>query len=92
GFKMFESLMWAIDDDIVHRIFKVQIQQQAPLPQQHLHAVTNRPEGEVSEDGNNNSKKNINKQGDSQAKLGRNDPCWCGSGKKFKKCHYPQLP
>jgi preprotein translocase subunit SecA len=24
-------------------------------------------------------------------KLGRNDPCWCGSGKKWKKCHYPQL-
>jgi preprotein translocase subunit SecA len=22
-----------------------------------------------------------------QQKLGRNDPCWCGSGKKFKKCH-----
>jgi hypothetical protein len=22
-----------------------------------------------------------------EAKLGRNDPCWCGSGKKFKKCH-----
>ncbi|MEK9208417.1 MAG: SEC-C metal-binding domain-containing protein, partial [Patescibacteria group bacterium] len=22
-------------------------------------------------------------------KLGRNDPCWCGSGKKYKKCHYP---
>jgi preprotein translocase subunit SecA len=20
-------------------------------------------------------------------KTGRNDPCWCGSGKKFKKCH-----
>ncbi|HEV2011890.1 MAG TPA: SEC-C metal-binding domain-containing protein, partial [Candidatus Limnocylindria bacterium] len=20
-------------------------------------------------------------------KLGRNDPCWCGSGKKYKKCH-----
>ena len=20
-------------------------------------------------------------------KLGRNDPCWCGSGKKFKRCH-----
>jgi preprotein translocase subunit SecA len=20
-------------------------------------------------------------------KLGRNDPCWCGSGLKFKKCH-----
>lgn len=22
------------------------------------------------------------------AHLGRNDPCWCGSGKKYKKCHY----
>ena len=22
-----------------------------------------------------------------EQKLGRNDPCWCGSGKKFKKCH-----
>jgi preprotein translocase subunit SecA len=22
-----------------------------------------------------------------QDKVGRNDPCWCGSGKKFKKCH-----
>jgi preprotein translocase subunit SecA len=20
-------------------------------------------------------------------KVGRNDPCWCGSGKKFKRCH-----
>ncbi|OGM12206.1 preprotein translocase subunit SecA [Candidatus Woesebacteria bacterium RBG_16_39_8b] len=24
-------------------------------------------------------------------KIGRNDPCWCGSGKKWKRCHYPQL-
>ena len=24
---------------------------------------------------------------DENEKLGRNDPCWCGSGKKFKKCH-----
>ena len=23
----------------------------------------------------------------SQIKLGRNDPCWCGSGKKYKNCH-----
>ena len=22
-------------------------------------------------------------------KLGRNAPCWCGSGKKYKKCHLP---
>ncbi|MBV9167206.1 MAG: preprotein translocase subunit SecA [Solirubrobacterales bacterium] len=24
---------------------------------------------------------------DHEHQLGRNDPCWCGSGKKFKKCH-----
>ena len=22
-----------------------------------------------------------------RSKLGRNDPCWCGSGKKYKLCH-----
>jgi preprotein translocase subunit SecA len=27
--------------------------------------------------------------GPQKPKLGRNDPCWCGSGKKYKKCHYP---
>jgi preprotein translocase subunit SecA len=24
---------------------------------------------------------------DEAEQIGRNDPCWCGSGKKFKKCH-----
>ncbi len=24
---------------------------------------------------------------DERENIGRNDPCWCGSGKKFKKCH-----
>jgi preprotein translocase subunit SecA len=24
---------------------------------------------------------------DEKDQIGRNDPCWCGSGKKFKKCH-----
>jgi len=23
--------------------------------------------------------------------ISRNDPCWCGSGKKWKKCHYPRV-
>ena len=25
-----------------------------------------------------------------EQKVGRNDPCWCGSGKKYKKCHYAE--
>ena len=27
---------------------------------------------------------------ESPRKIGRNDPCWCGSGKKYKKCHMAQ--
>jgi len=27
--------------------------------------------------------------GQNQNKPNRNDPCWCGSGKKYKRCHYP---
>src|SRR3989344_6759520 len=26
------------------------------------------------------------------AMMQRNDPCWCGSGLKWKKCHYPHVP
>ena len=25
-----------------------------------------------------------------QVRPGRNEPCWCGSGKKYKKCHEPE--
>lgn len=25
-----------------------------------------------------------------EVELGRNDPCWCGSGKKYKRCHFAQ--
>jgi preprotein translocase subunit SecA len=27
---------------------------------------------------------------DENQQIGRNDPCWCGSGKKYKKCHLLQ--
>ena len=29
---------------------------------------------------------------DEHDKIGRNDPCWCGSGKKYKKCHGAMRP
>jgi methionyl aminopeptidase len=34
--------------------------------------------------------KNIMENRATIKKLGRNDPCWCGSGKKYKKCHMEQ--
>jgi uncharacterized protein YecA (UPF0149 family) len=30
----------------------------------------------------------FNRPPQSAMNLGRNEPCWCGSGKKYKKCHY----
>ncbi|HVF69936.1 MAG TPA: preprotein translocase subunit SecA [Xanthomonadales bacterium] len=109
GYRMFEQLMAGIDDDIVHRIYKIQVQGQ----QQHTHddgsihdgpghqavspqqvtpqlkkpknIITNTPASEISED---TSKPKTAK---AAAKLSRNDPCWCRSGKKWKKCHYPNL-
>lgn len=127
AYRMFEQLMYSIDDEIVHRIYKVQIQPSGtnpphgspghvhsteththsdgsvhsgpPHPEQPVQAaapavplanslkkkmVTNTPESEVSETAPQPVK--------AVAKLSRNDPCWCGSGKKWKKCHYPNLP
>ena len=122
AFRMFEQLFFAIDDEIVHRIYKIHVDHARPdaadsdqhmnLPksQQHTHIHVNTPESEVSNDTKEASKTqtmadrkvttvktNISASGDvantvtesSKKKLGRNDPCWCGSGKKWKKCHYP---
>ncbi len=79
AFKLFEKLIGRIDDEIVHRIYKIQIQ---PANQPIQNIQENTPAQEVS----TNSKKQPKK---TDKKPGRNDPCWCGSGKKYKKCHYP---
>ncbi|OGH05756.1 MAG: preprotein translocase subunit SecA [Candidatus Levybacteria bacterium RBG_16_35_11] len=90
AFKMFEQLMSGIDDQIVHRIFKIQVQQQPPPqpPEQTKHAMTNAPQGEVSSTATSSSQTG-NESISTKKKLGRNDPCWCQSGKKYKRCHYP---
>lgn len=85
AFTMFEQLINAIDDEIVHRIYKIQVQQQPPAenPLNKL-GVTEKAAG-----GNLNAEVSPQEKRQAQKKLGRNDPCWCGSGKKYKKCHWP---
>lgn len=90
---MFERLLDAINDGIVHRAYKINIQ---AVPQDETlnqlegrkDIQVNAPASEVSESNTRQPKRK--EDGDNKKKLGRNDPCWCGSGKKFKKCHYPQ--
>jgi preprotein translocase subunit SecA len=85
AYGMFEKLIDTVDDEIVHRIYKIQVQQApaAAVPHQHVHAqAAGSGSSQVSQPKTvviNKDKKN----------LGRNDPCWCGSGKKYKKCHWP---
>jgi len=85
AFNMFEKLIAQIDYQVIHRIFKVQISkepQSIPKPQK----IITTPAGETSSE-NEKSVKQVIKDKD---RIGRNDPCWCGSGKKWKRCHYPQ--
>ncbi len=88
AFSLFEKLMANIDYELIHRLFKVQIQPVETVISQSISQGTQvRQTVEIS-GGNvaSNTSPVVRKR------LGRNDPCWCGSGKKFKKCHYPQLP
>ncbi len=91
AYRMFEKLIAAIDDEVVHRIYKIQVQSPAGPMQQHQHMQTN--EAEIEQGAAAPRESMVRTQNSKDAKqsngrkLGRNDPCWCGSGKKFKKCH-----
>lgn len=89
AFNMFEKLVAAIDYEIVHRLFKVQVISAADATklQEQQKMVTNAAQIENIEGGVQEEKKEIKKVAQSAKKLGRNDPCWCGSGKKYKHCH-----
>jgi preprotein translocase subunit SecA len=82
SFAMFESLLARIDSTIAHRVFRVQVN--APQPAQR-HTI------ETSTINTNNTGLPSEAKLPAKAKLGRNDPCFCGSGKKWKTCHYPKL-
>ncbi len=73
GFEMFQAMVRSIQEDIIKYLFKFQIKS-APKRSQAVHQVS----------GNQGS--SLNKGPATGKKVGRNDPCPCGSGKKYKKC------
>jgi preprotein translocase subunit SecA len=44
-------------------------------------------QGEKNYNDGNNDTKVLSAVGSNNRKLGRNEPCYCNSGKKYKKCH-----
>jgi preprotein translocase subunit SecA len=75
GFEMFEALLQNIDYDVARQIYAVTVERRPVV--QPRPVVTNQP----TEGGQRPQ------QVKSAAKVGRNDPCPCGSGKKYKHCH-----
>ena len=95
AYRMFDELKSTIRHDVTHTIFRVTVQQH----QTHRHPVArNVVEGRAAVAGATSSVAgaatatavaggNGSPSTRTGPKIGRNDPCWCGSGKKFKKCH-----
>ncbi len=83
AFDMFRDMMHQIRKDIVHHIFHLKLEQFDE------HAMEARRQRELDElNMISGSEPEVPKQVQREAdKIGRNDPCSCGSGKKYKKCH-----
>ena len=80
GFDMFEEMNNSIREDTVKMLFTIQVKtEEAPKREQVAKPTTASHGG----DGDGSEKKQPIKKG---KKIGRNDPCPCGSGKKYKKC------
>jgi preprotein translocase subunit SecA len=84
AYNLFESLLARIDSRIAERIFRIAAA--PPMSPQPAMVVE-----QSHQDINTPKTKTASRQISSTTKIGRNDPCWCGSGKKWKKCHYPEL-
>jgi preprotein translocase subunit SecA len=84
SFSMFESLLGRIDSTIAHRIFRVQVNIPQPVKRRTLETSSSAASSETPS--------KVQTVATNAKKLGRNDPCWCGSGKKWKKCHGNSIP
>ena len=78
GFDMFEAMNDAIKEEIVRRVFLVRIKTNEEIKRQRVAKVT----GEGAGGDKTVKRQPIVKK----IKVGPNDPCPCGSGKKYKKC------
>src|SRR2546426_786484 len=92
AFDLFQDMVERVKAAVVERLFKVQIVRDAPmeLPAITAWADARESRGELpAEPGRSTPPlKREPVRTPTGAKVGRNDPCPCGSGKKYKKCCY----
>ena len=89
GFSLFEGLLYRITTEFVQLIFRIQIQTEDELVEAQERQREAR-ERRKMEYGRGEKRKKVVTQKRKVEKVGRNDLCPCGSGKKFKKCHWDQ--
>jgi len=77
GMNMFEEMIEAIKEDTVRVVLRATLRRERQAPVQQARATSAGFAGEANNEPAKNS---------SNEKVGRNDPCPCGSGKKYKKC------
>ena len=87
GFAMFESLLNSVDDDFVRYITHIEAIVEPASENVLEGAVTNVDAAPVESSKVANPSGPAPKSTSAKEKIGRNDPCFCGSGKKFKQCH-----
>ena len=78
GFEMFDAMVAAIREDTVRMLLTIQIRTQEEPKREQVAKPTVAVHGD--------SDRSIRKEPVHVKKIGRNDPCPCGSGKKYKKC------
>ncbi len=85
AFEMFAGMMNRMKREVLEHLFRVQVvpgESPRPPVEQHrpVQLTLNRGEAAADDNGTKTVRRGIDK-------VGRNDPCPCGSGKKYKKCH-----
>ncbi len=94
GFNKFDEILSSIRNDVTSRVFKVKIQiQPAGEQRQQPKQIPMQMNAQQARHQAQNSGMQSGRQGQNVTvqrtlpKVGRNDPCPCGSGKKYKNCH-----
>jgi preprotein translocase subunit SecA len=89
GFALFEEMQQRADDQMLDVAFKVQLRDPAdePAPAQHAPGAGGPPPGPQVGPRREPSREAQAGPAKPAAKVGRNEPCPCGSGRKYKKCH-----
>src|SRR4030081_2205141 len=89
AFQAFQDLLNGIQFDIASTVFRVQLVKEPPVPTPPAARAParGRQAGTATAGAGRPGGGEGNAAPVAGEKLGRNDPCWCGSGKKYKKCH-----